>query len=89
MKIVEIPTFSPNELKAYDPHPLSRKRVHRDTLQRISNAFTGPEFVIDLMRLNPGVTWPGASVPDTYMMPVPSPSIGRDTFGSGQCAIKD
>ena len=68
MKIVEIPTFSPNELKAYDPHPLSRKRVHRDTLQRVSNALAGPEFVIDPMRLNPGVTWPGASVRDTAPM---------------------
>src|SRR5260221_12153257 len=78
MKIVEIQTFSPNELKAYDPHPLS-PRVDRDTSQRISNALTGPAFVIDPVRLRPEVPWPGESVRDTVAMPIPSgpnPTLG-------------
>jgi hypothetical protein len=79
MKIIEILTFEPTDkATAYDARPLNDPAG----LQRVSNAFTGPEFVIDPLRLQPGVAWPGASVRDTGRMPVASPIIGRETFGS-------
>ena len=79
MKILEILTFAPSdEANAYDARPLNDP----EGLQRISTAFTGPEFVVDPLRLKPGVAWPGASAPDTVSMPVMSPNIGRDTLGS-------
>ena len=80
MKIAEILTFTPNQGEPYDAHPLPLDRVDHDTLARISNALTGPEFVVDPVRLRPEVPWPGASVSDTDGMPAASPSIGRDTF---------
>jgi hypothetical protein len=79
MKIVEILTFAPTDkATAYDARPLNDPAG----LQRISNELAGQEFVIDPMRLNPGVDWPGASVRDTVPVSVASPTIGRDTFGS-------
>jgi hypothetical protein len=83
MKIVEILTFAPsNEVEAFEPHLSSPAHSDQDTLQRISNALAEPEFVVDPVRLRPGVAWPGASVPDTTGMPVVNPTIGRDMVRS-------
>ena len=82
MKIAEILTFAPNQGEPYDAHPLRLDGVDHDKLQRISNALTGPEFVVDPVRLRPGVAWPGASVRDTIPVPVVNPSIGRDPFNA-------
>jgi hypothetical protein len=82
MKIIEILTFSPGVIEGQSLDPLSSDSIDRNTVQRVSNALTGPEFVIDPLGLQPGVDWPGASVRDTGTMPMPSPPIGRDTVGS-------
>jgi len=79
MKILEILTFAPTDKATpYDTRPLNDPAG----LQRISNALAGQEFVIDPLRLNPGVPWPGASVRDTSAMPVTSPTSGRDMVRS-------
>ena len=88
MKIIEILTFATsNGPEAYDSHPVSSDAVG-DTSEWISNALTGPAFVIDPLRLRPEVPWPGASVRDTSAVPVASPTIGRDSLGSSDTSLQ-
>jgi hypothetical protein len=82
MKIVEVLTYVPSNEDRHYPLPSSSDGDDRDTLQRIINASSTPEFVIDPLGLQPGVSWPGASAQDTSAMPVTSPTNGRDMVRS-------